>query len=250
MLDQPFFSHVLLREEELVPDRYPLTVAAARQIGKIRFHPNVTIFAGENGSGKSTIVEALAVAAGFPIEGGRRDNTRKVETGDLRLADSITLVKCPNRPKDGFFFRSENISSFALYIRETDKLGPGTSFSVDLHEVSHGESYFQILHDRFVGREQCLMFFDEIEAALSPQRQLELLFVIERMVRQNCMFIISTHSPILMSYPRSRLYWLDGSGIEERHWQDTEHYLVTHSFLLRPDIVRAELLREDQDMVQ
>jgi len=245
MLAEPFFHHVRLRGDRLDPDRYPLCVPAARQIEKIRFHPNVTIFAGENGSGKSTILEALAVAAGFPIEGGRRDNTRAAETGDVRLADHLSLARGPIRQKDGFFFRSENISSFALYIRETNKLGGGNSFSVDLHEVSHGESYFTILHDRFIHRDHCLMFFDEIEAALSPQRQIELLFLIEKMVQNNCMFVISTHSPILMSYPRSRLYWLDGSGIEERDWRETEHYRVTHSFLLRPDIVRAELLRTD-----
>lgn len=167
MLEEPFFHHVRLRDDDLDPQCYPLSIPAAQQIEKIRFHPNVTFFAGENGSGKSTILEALAVAAGFPLEGGRRDNTRKSETGDLKLADHLSLARGGTRQKDGFFFRSENVSSFALYIRETDKLGSGRSYSVDLHEVSHGESYFRILHDRFVGLDHCLMFFDEIEAALS-----------------------------------------------------------------------------------
>jgi predicted ATPase len=237
--DEPFFSRVRLRRDEL-PDRaYPMTIPAVAAIESIRFHPAVTIFAGENGSGKSTLIEAFALAAGFNAEGGRKSFRTVTDSTDLRLGDAIALARGGDREQDGYFLRAESAYVLANYLNENGI----PSFGGDLHARSHGEAFMQIFYARFGGARNALFILDEIESALSPQRQLEFLRLMHEHVERGSMFLVSTHSPILMSYPQSRLYWLDGNGIAERDWRETDHYRVYHSFLNRPEVALKTLLR-------
>ncbi len=236
MRTEPFFTQVRIRREELDPDAYPLRIPAVAQMESIRFHPAVTYFVGENASGKSTLVEAIAEAAGFGVEGGRKSfRMEGPETRGPRLADAISLGRMAGKEEDGFFLRAESMYDLASYVRE---IGVAGSYGGDLHEVSHGESFLNVFRGKFGGARRCLFILDEVEAALSPQRQLEFLMLMHEFVQRDSMFIVSTHSPILMSYPHSRLYWLSDEGIEEREWTETEHYRVTHGYLNRPDIMR------------
>src|SRR5207302_11243815 len=125
----------------------------------------------------------------------------------------------PEREKDGFFLRAESAYVLATYIREVERTCP-PAYGGNLHQISHGESFMQIFRARFDNARDCLFILDEVESALSPQRQLEFLALMNRHINRGSMFIISTHSPILMAHPKSRLYWLDESGIEERSWKD------------------------------
>ncbi|RYG49219.1 AAA family ATPase [bacterium] len=239
MRKEPFFSHVRLRREELDPKEYPLSIPAVQGIDTIRFHPAVTILAGENGSGKSTVLEALAVAAGFNPEGGRKSFDTPQESTNLTLSNAITLARNPSREQNGFFLRAESTYVLMNYLNE---IKMSSWYGGNLHVRSHGESFFQIFEAAFGTKNNCLFILDEIESALSPQRQLEFLALMHMHVRRGSSFIVSTHSPILMSYPESRLYWLDETGIAERDWRETEHFQVYQAFTQRPEIVLKHLL--------
>lgn len=238
MREDPFFTHVRLRRDELDPKRFPLSVPAVAMIDQIRFHPAVTVFAGENGSGKSTLVEAIALAAGFNAEGGRKSFHTDSDTTDNQLADAISLARNPGREQDGYFLRGESAYVTMNYMND---IGASMHYGGNLHHRSHGEAFMQIFYSRFKDTQNALYILDEIESALSPQRQLEFLILMHEHVQRGSSFIVSTHSPILMSYPKSRLYWLGRHGVEERHYRDTEHFRVYKGFIDRPDIVHKML---------
>jgi predicted ATPase len=115
----------------------------------------------------------------------------------------------------------------------------------DLHEKSHGEAFLWVALNRF--REAGLFILDEPEAALSPQRQLAFLCRMRDLVRANSQFVVSTHSPILMAYPGARIYLLDGEGIRQVRYEETEHYRVTKSFLANPTRMLEALFDEEQE---
>ena len=98
-----------------------------------------------------------------------------------------------------------------------------------------------LFQKRFANANNCLFLLDEIESALSPQRQLEFLALMHVHVERGSSFVISTHSPILMSYPRARLYWLGGEGLAERDWRDTDHTVILRAFLDRPETMHRTL---------
>lgn len=243
MREEPFFERVILRRENLNPDCYPFAIPAVQQIEKIRFHPGVTYITGENAIGKSTIVEAIAIAAGFNAEGGRKSYATEQQSTDLRLADSITLARRPGKEKDGFFLRAESTYVLFNYIKEVSNASELIrDYGGDLHHRSHGESFMQLFNHRLKNLRDALFIFDELESALSPQRQLEFLALMHEYVKRDCMFIVSTHSPIMMGYPHSRLYWLSSDGIEERTWKDTDHYQIYHAWLTRSEKMLKHLL--------
>ncbi len=232
MRSEPFFSKMRVRLDELDENHYARNLKAVQQMDKIEFHPAVTVFAGENGAGKSTLIESIAVAAGFNAEGGRKSFRTDQDSTDLELSRVIALGRGPFWEQDGYFLRGESAYVLMSYVQE---LGYSGHNGGNLHHRSHGESFMDIFHKRMQDSRNSLFFIDEIESALSPQRQVEFLGLIHQFVCAGCQFIISTHSPILMSYPHSRLYWLDNEGIEIRDWKETEHFRVYRSFLERPE---------------
>lgn len=231
----------MIDTDELDPERFPLCVPAIAQADQIQFHPAVTYFTGENGSGKSTLIEAIAMAAGFNAEGGTKGFRTESDTTDNLLVENMKLGRRPGREQDGFFLRAESLYRLASYLRE---IGYSYAYGGDLHNRSHGESFLAIFQHRFYDAKHHLFILDEFEAALSPQRQLEFLGMMHRFIRNNCQFIIATHSPILMSYPQSRLYWFDENGIEERTWQETEHFRVYQAYMNRWERMQKTLFDE------
>lgn len=213
-------------------DRYPFNLPAIATLDTITFHPQVTFLVGENGSGKSTLLESLAVSAGFNAEGGSRNfHFETTERSRSVLADVITLVREPSYPQDGFFLRAESFYNVASEIdRLNDAPGGGDLLQsyggVSLHEQSHGESFLSLFLHRFGGHG--LYFLDEPESALSPKRQLALLRRIDELVAQGSQFIIATHSPILLSYPKSRITSVSQEGLVEMNLADTEHFAIYH----------------------
>ena len=208
---------------------------------------DVTFFIGENGTGKSTLLEAIAVAAGFNAEGGTRNFTFSTRATHSPLHKHLTLSRAAY-PRDGFFLRAESFYNVASNIDDMDdapSFGPclvdsygGTS----LHQQSHGESFLSLVEHRFGG--QGLYLLDEPEAALSPTRLMTLLVHIHHLVGKNSQFIIATHSPILMAYPGACLYQFGDDGIRQVAYQDTEHYQLTRRFLNAPERMLALLLDE------
>lgn len=223
-------------------DVYPFNIPAVRDIGLIDFHPNVTFLVGENGSGKSTVLEAIAVAAGFSAEGGTKNVRFKTADTSSALHDVLRLARGAPFTTYGYFLRAESFFNVATYMDEVGNVRKNYGVS-SLHAVSHGESFMALLSDNF--RTNGLYLLDEPEAALSPSRQLAALTAIHRLVEDGSQFIIATHSPILLSYPHARIVVFDGAGVTETAFEDTEHFAVTRDFLNHYPRRLQQLLDED-----
>jgi AAA ATPase len=210
-----------------------------KSVDRIDFNESVTFFVGENGTGKSTLLEAIAVAMGFNPEGGSRDFAFSTKDSHSELYQHITTIKTIY-PKDGFFLRAESFYNTASYLdQHSSMLRYG---GVSFHEQSHGESFLSLVTNRFEGNG--IYILDEPEAALSPQRLMTLIVAIDELVKNNSQFIIATHSPILMSYPRSEIMQLSDSGIEKVSFKETDHYKITKQFIDRPEQMLRYLLNE------
>lgn len=239
----------LLQGESGLPDGYPFSIEAVRQLDQLEFHPKVTFLIGENGSGKSTIMEGIAVALGFNAEGGTINFSFQTEETHSELYHHLRLVRGPRRPKDGFFFRAESYYNLATNIDQMDRepsFGNPVIHSYggkSLHEQSHGESFFATFINRFGGNGLYIM--DEPESALSPTRQLSMLGRMHQLAHRNSQFIIATHSPILMGYPDAWIYEIGAHGVRRVEWEETEHYAVTRQFLNHRDRMLGELFDEE-----
>jgi predicted ATPase len=230
----------LLRERVESFDAYPFKLPAVRHLDSIELHPAVTFLIGENGTGKSTLLEAIAVAAGFNPEGGSRNFNFTTRASHSELHQYLRLVRGPRRPKDGFFLRAESFFNVATAIEGYGVVGAYGGQS--LHEQSHGESFWTLFLHRFRGKG--LYFLDEPEAALSPSRQLALLARMHELVEDASQFIVATHSPIVMAYPDARILLLTEAGIDEVAYRETEHFRVTREFLADPDRMLRVLMEE------
>lgn len=244
-----FLRQIQLKRQLIASyNTYPFNLEIVKRLDKLDFHPKVTYIVGENGMGKSTLMEAIAVAWGFNPEGGTINFSFSTRSTHSNLFEYIQLVKGPNRPKDGFFFRAESYYNLATNIDELDaqfSFGPPIKQSYggkSLHEQSHGESFFSTFVHRFGGKG--LYILDEPEAALSPLRQMSMLARIHELVQQRSQFIISTHSPILMAYPDSIIYNLRSDGIEIRVLEETDHYVIMKEFLNNKEKMLSRLFED------
>jgi predicted ATPase len=224
----PYLLRAAFRPDAAIDfDRYPFSIPAVRDMANIDFHPNVTFFVGENGSGKSTVLEALALALGFGSEGGTLNVRLQTTESVSSLHESLRLARGVPKPRDGYFLRAETFFNLATYMDEADYLGGYGGKS--LHRQSHGESFMAVLLHKLRGDGIYLM--DEPEAALSPNRQLAALTAIHDLVETGSQFIIATHSPLLLAYPHARIFQFESAGISQVAYEDTEHFCVTQDFL-------------------
>ncbi|PCE23320.1 AAA family ATPase [Paraburkholderia acidicola] len=250
MLSTQHISRISLQREKVESfDRYPFSLPAVRSFDTLVPHPKVTFLIGENGSGKSTLMEAIAVSMGFNPEGGTKNFNFGTRTSHSNLADYLRIAKGVRRPKDGFFLRAESFFNVATEIEKLDEEPAFSPPIIDsyggrsLHEQSHGESFMALLMNRFGGKG--LYLLDEPEAALSPQRQLTALARIHDLVTDDSQFFIATHSPILMAYPDATIYQFDANGMSKVAYEETEHYQVMRSFLMNPERMLRNLLRNE-----
>jgi predicted ATPase len=240
-LPPPFLKRVWLAEKAgdgtLDWDRYPLALPIVHSGGfDFSFEKPVTIIVGENGSGKSTILEAIAGMAGFS-DGGGGQGMRAVEPSEGSGEDGARLgrlLKSAWLPqvKRGWFFRAETFFSVARYL---DSVGS----PADYLSASHGEGFLGFFEGRLL--EQGLFILDEPESALSPAKQFEFLKLLRRMQQaNNCQVIMATHSPILMALPDADLWQLDRFGVQPTTLEDTAHFRIYREFALYPhDTVEA-----------
>jgi predicted ATPase len=209
---------------------FPFSVPAIANLS-LRFGKYVTFLVGENGSGKSTILEALADKIGFSAMGGTKHH-RFVEAYETELANHLLLQRDPRLPiSQGFFFRAESFFNLSSYIDEHGN--PKYWGGRELLKQSHGESFLSAFNHQF---REGLFLLDEPEAALSPQRQLSLLTIMNSMEKEGkSQLIIATHSPILLAYPNADIFLLDENGIALVKYEETEHYQITKGFLDNPE---------------
>lgn len=226
-------SALFLHGISLKPDSprtgFPFSIPAIANLN-LRIKKHITFLVGENGSGKSTILEALADKIGFSAMGGTKHH-RLIEEYETKLANYLILHRNTRLPvSQGFFFRSESFFNLSKYI---DKHGnPKFWGGRELLKQSHGESFLSAFNHQF---REGLFLLDEPEAALSPQRQLALLTIMHDMEKeQKSQLIIATHSPILLAYPNATIFLLDENGINQVKYEETEHYQITKGFLDNP----------------
>jgi len=238
----PYLRRVVSLDEKFDVGRYPFNVPALARGIDLVFRTNVTFLIGENGTGKSTLLEALAECCGFGLEGGNRDHYRESFADRSDLAQALRLSWLP-KVTEGFFMRAESFYNFATYIEQVSDLKAYGGKS--LHHQSHGESFLALFQNRF---EQGLYILDEPEAALSPQRQLSFLKIIHDLeVPGHAQFVIATHSPIILSYPGAVLISLDDQGMNEIAYHETEHVKLTRDFLNAPERYLKHLFSDSDE---
>lgn len=209
MLSSLFLQEVRLRE--LPPENNYLSgLPVVRHLAEqpLAFTAAVTILVGENGVGKSTLIEAVAVGMGFNAEGGTRNFCFATMETHSALYRYMGFVRGPYRPRDSFFLRAESFYNVASYVDEIgDQRFLRRYGGKSLHGQSHGESFLSLVRSRFQGNGLYIM--DEPEAALSPASQMELL-----------------------------------AHIHPTEYRNTSHYQITRRFLENPDRMYRELFRE------
>lgn len=221
---------------------YPLSLPLFRNGFEIVFNRPVTILVGENGVGKSTIIEALAGIAGFDEAGGGKgymplDHSRAVSASGV---DLVKFMRAAWRPKlGGWFFRAETFFSVARYL---DAAAPGGR-GPDFLSHSHGEGFMRFFEERC--SRQGVYYFDEPESALSPTRQIEFLKLLRRMENSGrCQVIMATHSPLLMAHPGADLLRLTRDSLAPVHLEDTDHFRLMRQFCDDPSGFIAEAMED------
>ena len=215
---------------------YPFCLPLFRGGFELSFEKPITIIVGENGTGKSTLLEGIGAFAGYDEAGGGRgyrpvDHSRAMETNGGALADALRGAWLP-KITNGWFFRAESFFSVARYLDlaalEAGEAGP------DFLSHSHGEGFLRFFDERL--DRQGFYIFDEPESALSPSRQIEFLKILRRIQQSgNGQVIMATHSPILMACPDAELLRLDKSGLYPVELRDTDHFRLLREFCADPD---------------
>ncbi|MBQ2816454.1 MAG: AAA family ATPase [Clostridia bacterium] len=229
------------------PNDYTAYLPAVKHLSEhpLKISSPITFFVGENGTGKSTLLEAIAVAIGFNAEGGSRNYHFSTKTTHSDLYRHLTVARNAQM-KDGYFLRAESFYNTASYLDEVEK-EDGSRFASyggrSLHLQSHGESFLALIQNRFSG--SGLYLLDEPEAALSPMRQMTLMIELDRLKKTGSQFIIATHSPMLITLPGCEVLEFTENGIQSVPYQKTEHFQVMKSFLSDPNRMLGYLLDEE-----
>jgi predicted ATPase len=225
----------LVKDRISEPHEYPFNIPTIAGLDSLEISRRICFFVGENGSGKSKLLEAIAAHYGFGLEGGNRNfsprSTDKVSAIE-RLAKALRL-SFTKRTGSGFYLRAESFFNVASYVDQVDAADSYGGRS--LHDQSHGESFLALLQHRFTRSGFYLM--DEPEAALSPQRQLAFLVVLNDLLKGNdgIQFIIATHSPILLAYPGAQIFSFDGGRIHQISYHDSQPFQLVSRFMAAPE---------------
>ena len=251
-LSAPFLRSIALLPERAAPGRFPFTLPfLAGGEFRLDFERSIAFLVGENGGGKSTLLEAIAAQCGFNPHGGHSEHRLshrfeqpEGEGGEQEITLSAAL-RMAWKPKvtNGLFFRAESFFDVARYL---DRVGSRQYRGRNLHSLSHGESVLAFLDTRIEEDERNIVLLDEPEAALSPERQMALVALLHRWHRSGrVQAIIATHAPIVMAYPEAVILSLDGDTIRPIEFRDTSHYRRLKSFLDAPERYLRRLLEDD-----
>lgn len=242
-MENKFIRTIEIDWNKIEEDSYLRKISALAGLGRLDFQKRVTFFVGENGTGKSTLLEAIAVAYGFNPEGGTLNYRFSTYDDVSELCAAIRISKGFKRPGGSYFFRAESFFNLATKAEEYDLDNPaGRSYGGrGLHDQSHGESFLAFFQSF---RKEGLYIMDEPEAALSPQRQLTLFIQIARMAEAGAQFLIATHSPILLGIPGAEILSFDEGQIHPCDYEDTESYQVTETFINHREALIRRLLED------
>lgn len=221
-----FIQEIKIDWDKIDRGSYLRSIEALRGVESLQFEKAVTFFVGENGSGKSTFLEALAVAYGFNPEGGTKNYCFSTYDSHSELCKAIRVVRGYRRAEWGYFLRAESFYNVATKEEDySDFDHPSEKY----HERSHGESFLAIAQSQL--KPNGVYIFDEPEAALSPQRQLTLLLEIYECAKKGAQFFIVTHSPILLGIPGAEIWTFDNGRLHTCEYEETDSYQVTEMFI-------------------
>lgn len=229
------------------PDSYLQDIEILKIINTLAFQKNITFFVGENGTGKSTLLEAIAVAYGFNPEGGTINYRFSTYDDVSELGKAIRFSKGYRKVDNhaNYFFRAESFFNVASKAEEYRDGTPKDIYYARyggkaLHEQSHGESFLAFFQSF---PQSGLYLMDEPEAALSPQRQLTLFMQIAKMAEAGAQFIIASHSPILLGIPGADILSFDDGYIHRCEYEEVESYQVMEMFINHRERIIAGLLK-------
>ena len=251
--------------------RFPFNIPVVQGTSEIEFPTPVTFFVGENGSGKSTVMEAIAAGVGSVTVGGEEVTRDPTLAHARELADEIRLA-WRKKTRRGFFLRSEDFFRFVQrlatlknelqtlrdrYDEEPDSYGLRLAkgavdeqknnlvrrYGENLDANSHGESFLRLFSSRLVPEGLCLL--DEPETPFSPTRQMALMVLMHEYVKKGCQFIIATHSPILMAFPGATILSFDQRPVRPIAYDEVEHVSFMKRFLNHPERMLRDLLDEE-----
>jgi predicted ATPase len=230
-----------VRNIRLLPDRYPtgdqypFNLDIFRATDRLDLGSPVSFFVGENGTGKSTLLRAIAMKCNIHIWEGLERTRFHYNPHERELHKYITL-EWSEGPVPGSFFASEIFRNFAVNLDEWASMSPATLEYFggrSLMEQSHGQCHMSFFRNRFKIRGIYLL--DEPENALSPGRQIELLKLLKEMAGLgHAQFIVATHSPILLALPGSDIFSFDKAPIATVRYEDTEHFRIYREFMNAP----------------
>jgi predicted ATPase len=260
----PFLKKISINTQKENP--FPFNIAAVKFAKNVQLNKGVTIFIGDNGCGKSTLLETMALKLNLPLIGGFINAHAGFDAA--RILQSHTQIEFGRETKMGFFFRAEDFSDFVNSVENENRkiaedlrelkgvvddsiikeMSDNMNYSLhnmrrdygeNMQAFSHGEAYLKILQTRV--RDKGIFILDEPEASLSPLNQLSLIyFILEKLKTRNTQFIIATHSPVLMGIPGATIYEIKEDGMKKVTYRETEHYIITKTFLNNPDVYLKE----------
>lgn len=240
-MNNQFIQKIFINWNEISPRSYLRQIDAIKNLEMLEFTSPITFFVGENGTGKSTLLEAIAVAYGFNPEGGTRNYSFSTYDSHSELYDAIRIARGFQRAGAGYFLRAESFYNVATKEMDyADLAHPSQRY----HERSHGESFLALAQNHL--RPYGMYIFDEPEAALSPQRQLTLLMEIYECARQGSQFIIATHSPILLGVPGAQILTFDDGIIHPCEYEETDSFQITEMFINNRKHLLTRLLGEQE----
>lgn len=244
----PFLQSISLKQQPVAHRQYPFTLPFLQDSQfRVDFTAPVTILVGENATGKSTLLEAIADHCGFHMSGGSRDHAYAAPDAKKSLLSQHLRFSWLPKVTHGFFFRADSYLNLARYVDE--ELGSLHLYGdKPLMQQSHGESFLALFEHRLQTYTQSIFLLDEPESALSPTRQLELLRLLDRWHKSGrAQIIIATHSPLIMAYPQATLLYFDRDGLREANYRVTLHFQTLARFFRDPDAMVAEALAEDDE---
>ena len=235
-LPPPYLQRIWLDRTRVTDaTAYPFCLPFLTGEFELEFKRPITIIVGENGTGKSTLLEGIAALAGYDEAGGGKgyrpvDHSQAVEAMGGQLARALRASWLP-KITNGWFFRAESFFWVARYLdRAAMAVG---AVPPDFLSHSHGEGFLRFFAERC--RRQGIFIFDEPESALSPSRQIEFLKLLRRMEGSRvCQVVMATHSPMLMAYPGARLLRLSKYGLDPIAIEETDHYRLMREFCVDP----------------
>jgi predicted ATPase len=251
MQSKPYLREISLKRDKIAdPTEYPFIIPAVRHLDTLKFDPDVTFLVGENGTGKSTLLEAVSVALGFNAEGGTRNFNFSTRVSHSELYACLRLVRSYQRPRDGYFLRAESFFNVAT---EIERLDGGTAGGIidayggrSLHEQSTRWIVLGIDKPPLPGT--WLVFSGSTGGRPVAQPAVANPRANAWTCASGIPIIVATHSPILLTYPNVKILLLDQNGYKSVKYQEIEHYQVMRRFLSDPEEALKAVFAESGDL--